>query len=105
MTVPAPTSDDLTALIGKSVNEEQADAVIAVVTAMASSYTRGQGFTNAQPQTDLRAVILSASVRLLRDRGVESEAMGPFQVSYRSGFEGWSVAELVVLNRYRERAQ
>jgi hypothetical protein len=32
-------------------------------------------------------------------------AMGPFSVSYRAGFDGWSTAELYVLNRYRERAR
>lgn len=103
--MPALTSDDLAEFLGVKVDYDQAESILRVVAAMASSYTRGEGFTGGQPEPDLRAVILTASARLLRDRGVNSESMGPFQVSYRGGFEGWTVAELAVLNRYRERSR
>lgn len=85
---------------------DQANAVIQVVTALASAYTRGQGFSAGEPNDDVRAAILSAAARLLRDPSqiVSSESMGPFSVSYRAGFDGWSVAELAALNRYRVRA-
>ena len=72
----------------------QGEAVLSVVTALASAYTREEGFTAGEPNSDVRAVILTASVRLLKD---------PFSVSYRTGFDRWSTAELYVLNRYRER--
>jgi hypothetical protein len=94
--------------VGRELNAGQADAVISVVTALASAYTRGQGFTAGEPNSsDIRAVILSASARLITDTSqiTADRAMGPFSVSYRTGFDGWSTAELYVLNRYRERAR
>lgn len=93
--------------MGRELNEDQADAVIQVVTALASAYTRGQGCTAGEPNDDVRAVILSASARLITDTSqiTADRAMGPFSVSYRTGFDGWSTAELYVLNRYRERAR
>lgn len=103
----APTADDLSAFIGQTVNADQADAVISVVAALASAYTRGKGFTAGEPDNAVRAVILSASARLIADTSQikSGEQMGPFQVSYRAGFDGWSTAELATLNRYRERAR
>lgn len=103
----APTSADLAAFTGKELNADQATAVIEVVTAMARSYTRGKGFTaDGEPNDDVRAVILSGSARLLADTSqiMQSETMGPFSVQFRAGFDGWTVAESYVLNRYRERA-
>jgi hypothetical protein len=105
--VATPTSADLASFVGSAVNDDQATAVLSVIVALASSYTRGGGFTAGEPNDDVRAVILSASVRLLRDPSqiVAGETMGPFAITYRAGFDGWSVAELGVLNRYRVRAQ
>lgn len=98
--------DDLKDYIGADINYDRAEFLIGIVTALAASYTRDQGFVDGEPQPDLRAVILSATARLLRDRGVAAESMGPFSKQYRAGFEqGWSVGELAVLNRYRVRAE
>lgn len=101
-----PTAADLSAFTGRELNGDQATAVIQVVTALAAAYTRGQGFTAGEPSSDIRAAVLSASARLIADTSqlVSGEQMGPFQVSYRAGFDGWSTAELAVLNRYRVRA-
>lgn len=103
----APTATDLSAFTGRELNGDQATAVIQVVTALAGAYTRGRGFTAGEPNKDVRAVILSASARLIADPSqlVSDEQMGPFKISYRAGFEGWSTAELAVLNRHRERAR
>jgi hypothetical protein len=97
--VATPTSADLASFVGSAVNDDQATAVLSVIVALASSYTRGGGFTAGEPNDDVRAVILSASVRLLRDPSqiVAGETMGPFAITYRAGFDGWSVAELGVL--------
>lgn len=103
--MPAVEPDDLRQFIGADINYDRAEQVITMVTALAASYTRDEGFTNGVPQPDLHTVILTAAARLLRDRGVASESMGPFNIQYRGGFDGWSVAELTVLNRYRKRAQ
>lgn len=103
----APTYSDLGALLGRTVTEAQGNAAIEVVTAMAQAYTRGQGFTDGAPNDELRAVILTASARLVahpRQLGM-SETLGPESASYREGFTGWTVSELFVLNRYRKRAQ
>ena len=102
----APTTNDLATYVGQAVNEDQAEAVIAVVSALAASYTRGAGFTDGVPADDLWAVILSASARRLADTSgiVGEERMGPFAVSYQPNSGGWSTSELVTLNRYRQRA-
>jgi hypothetical protein len=104
--VAAPTSGDLADFTGTTVATAQGNAVLSVITALASAYTRGEGFTAGGPNDDVRAVILSAAARLLRDPSqiVAAETMGPFALSFRSGFDGWSVAELGALNRYRARA-
>jgi hypothetical protein len=105
--VAAPTSDDLAVFTGagSDFNYDQAEVVIQVVTALASAYTRGQGFANGEPKTDIRAVILSASARLMVDTTqiVEENKMGPFSITYRHT-DGWTVWELATLNRYRQRA-
>jgi hypothetical protein len=105
--VAAPTYSDLGALTGRTVSQEQGTAVLTVVSAMASAYTRGQGFTNGVPNDEIRAVILTASARLISNTTglLYDEIEGPSQISYRSAFTGWSVAEQFVLNRYRVRAQ
>lgn len=103
----APTAD-LQTLLGSTVSQEQATAVLAIITAMASSYTRGQGFTAAgMPNDEIRAVILTASARLISNAtGLTfSEVEGPSQIEYTSAFSGWTVGELFVLNRFRRRAQ
>lgn len=102
----APTYVDLGALLGRTVTVEQGSAVLTIVTAMASAYTRGIGFTAGVPNAELRAVILTASSRLLSNpRGLMmDEAVGPEAVSYRSAFTGWTLAELFVLNRFRVTA-
>ncbi|WP_099025628.1 hypothetical protein [Mycolicibacterium palauense] len=102
----APTAAQLAEFMGREVNESQASAVLDVVTALAASYTRGLGFTGGEPNADVRCVILSASARLLTDTTqiTADRSMGPFSVSYRAGFDGWTTAELYVLNRYRQRA-
>lgn len=104
----APTADDLSAFVAREVNEDQAEAVIAIVSALARSYTRGRGWTDGVPADDLRAVILTASARMLADPSgiTDEQVMGPFRVTYRDAAQGgWTVSELVTLNRYRERAR
>lgn len=101
----APTASDLATLMGTEVDSGQATAVIGIVTAMASAYTRGLGFTAGEPDSDVRAVILTASARLLRNpSALAAESMGPFAITHGPEF-GWTTAELSVLNRYRVRAQ
>lgn len=105
--MPAINGDHLAEFIGRDPGY-RGEAVLQIITAMAKSYTRGEGFNAAgHPNEDVHAVILTASARLLRDpsQSISAESMGPFSISYRQGFDGWSVAELAVLNRYRARAR
>lgn len=103
----APTSSDLGDLLGREVNGEQGEAVIAIASALTRSYTRGNGFTDGVPADDVRAVIVTRALRMLTDpaEAVESERMGPFATTYRPHDGGWTMGELTVLNRYRERAR
>lgn len=103
----APTADDLSAFVGQELNSDQATAVISVVTALAAAYTRGQGFTAGEPDDSIRAVILSASARMITDTSQikTAEQMGPFVTQYAGNHAAqWSTAELTVLNGYRVRA-
>lgn len=103
----APQVSDLAALTGTAVSQEQGAAVLSIVSAMASAYTRGQGFTAGVPNDEVRAVILTASARLISNATglLYNEVEGPSQIQYSSAFSGWTVGELFVLNRYRTRAQ
>ena len=68
--------------------------------------TAGTRGYRASP-TEATAVILTASARLLahpRQLAVD-ETVGPDSASFRGGFNGWSVLETLVLNRYRVTAQ
>lgn len=99
-----PTADDLRAYTEAPVSVGQATAVIGVVKAMVSAYTRGVGFDGGEPNDELSAVILSASARLIANTaGLIQETMGAFQVRHGDAF-GFTLPELAVLNRYRRRA-
>ncbi|BCO71430.1 hypothetical protein [Mycobacterium intracellulare] len=103
----APQVSDLAALTGTAISQEQGAAVLTIITAMASAYTRGQGFTAGVPNDEIRAVILTASARLVSNATglTYSETEGPSAIEYSSAFSGWTLGELFVLNRYRRRAQ
>lgn len=109
--MPTPTiADEVTALAPTVCGDLDAaviDSAVTQVTVMARAYTRDNGFAGAVPNEEIRAVIVTAAVRLLAN---------PYQVpvdfgdrttvqAIRGGFTGWSTAELSVLNRYRVRAQ
>lgn len=99
------TSAALSTLAGRTVTEAQADAAITVVTAVAKSYTRGNGFTEDGPVKDLQAIIATATLRLLLNpNNLNSETMGALTVNYGSKFLEWTLTERAVLNRYRDRA-
>lgn len=100
----ALVADDLALLLGRQdLDSGQAVQVLTIITAMASAYTRGVGFTNGEPNESIRAVILTASARLISNAAglLRDETEGPSSVSYRSAFNGWTVAETYVLNRFR----
>lgn len=81
----------------------QAGDHAAIVTALARSYTRGRGFIGADPAEDIAAVIVTATARLVANPEQLASDFG--SVSLRGGWQGWNLAEQIVLNRYRVRAQ
>jgi len=84
---------ELVALAGQSVT---------IITALARSYTRGGGFSNGNPADDLAAVITTATARLVANPEQLRVTVGGVQTD---GFQGWTLAELFVLNRYRRRTR
>ncbi|OKH81171.1 hypothetical protein EB75_17790 [Mycobacterium sp. ST-F2] len=75
----------------------------AIITALARSYTRGRGFAGTDPAEDIAAVIVTATARLVANPEQLAADFG--SVSLRAGWQGWNLAEQIVLNRYRVRAQ
>lgn len=81
---------------------EAATQTLPIVTAMAKAYTRGKGFTDGTPSSDIAAVITTATARLMFNPEGIAHDVG--SVSIRGSFTGWTLAELYVLNAYRVRA-
>lgn len=99
---PADLADDLL-----DPDNFHAGTVVPLVTQMAKAYTRDHGFDeDGVPNEDIKAVIVVASARLSANGSQVSHAMsvGEFSLDIRNGFNGWTLAELSVLNRYRKRA-
>jgi hypothetical protein len=90
-----------------SLKAGEVTTVVPLVTTMAKAYTRGRGFTGNEPNAEIAAVITTASARLSANAtGLMSKKVDDveYQYSLASSF-GWTLAEQIVLNRYRVRAQ
>lgn len=88
---------------GKAATTEQARASVPIVAEFVRAYTRGNGWTGDAPDGPIRAVIVSATARLV---------MNPAQVaSYQMAdyserpavLNGYTIAEQGVLHNYRRR--
>lgn len=77
------------------------------ITMMARAYTRGNGFVDDEPNDEIEAVIVCAAARLAANTSQlsHSHTAGVFTETFNNGFQGWTLAETMVLNRYRKRAQ
>ncbi len=101
----AVTGTEVAAFLGRGDDTTLvalAQESVTVITAMVRAYTRGGGFNNTEPNDELAAVITTASARLVANP--EQLAVDVGAVSIRGGFQGFSLAETFVLNRYRKRA-
>lgn len=90
-----------------SLKTGESATVVPIVTTMAKAYTRGRGFNGNEPNAEIAAVITTASARLSANgTGLMSKKIDDieYQYSLASSF-GWTLAEQIVLNRYRVRAQ
>lgn len=83
-----------------------ADQVIPIITTLAKAYTRGRGFTGNEPNDEIAAVITTAAARLAANGPQTNfaQTVGRTGRDVRSFFTGWTLAEQIVLNRYRVRA-
>lgn len=104
MTVDA---EQVAAFLGKpgdAATEATAAQAVPVVTAMAKAYVRGG--SEWEPNDELDAVIVTATARMVSNPSglAQDHAVGPYSHSLRGAFQGWTLAELFVLNRYRKRA-
>lgn len=105
-TLPYPNGQDVANFMGQGDNPELvalAGLHLPVIKAMAGAYTRGAGFTDAGINKDIAAVIMTATVRLVANP--EQLDIRAGEVSVRGSFNGWTLAESFVLNRYRKRAK
>lgn len=74
-----------------------------VITQMCRAYTRNVGFVGGEPNDEIAAVIVTAAARLVSNPQQLANDVG--EVSTRGGFNGFSLIERIVLNRYRKLAQ
>lgn len=79
-----------------------AGEVVPVIAAMVRAYTRTRGFTDTDPNDELAAVITTASARMVANPEQIQTKVGSVEI--RGGFQGWTLAETFVLNRYRKTA-
>ena len=100
------TGQDIAAFLQQADNTAlvaTADPLAETVTLLAQGYTRGVGFTAGQPNAEIAAVITMATARLAAHPEQIPVSIGT--VTWRSGgFNGWTLTELYVLNRYRSRS-
>ncbi|TFD22140.1 hypothetical protein [Cryobacterium sp. TMS1-13-1] len=102
------TGTDVAEYLGRGDDFELATLAgrhVVVVTEMVKAYTRGKGFDVAnEPNTALAAVIVSATARLSNNPdGTITISVDDYQTR-KTVFEGFSLAEHVILNAYRRKA-
>jgi len=100
-----PTGSDVAAFLGRGDDEafeDLADQHVGLVTQFVKGYTRGQGFGVGTVEEDVRAVIITATARLVVNPAqvTREEADG---WSALGSFNGFSLPELAVLHNYRRR--
>lgn len=99
------TGADVASFLGQGDNPELvalAGEHVVIVTAMAKAYTRDGGFEGQLPNEQIEAVITTATARLVANPEQIRQTVGGVQ--QLDGFQGWSLAETFVLNRYRKKA-
>lgn len=106
--VTAPDGQDVAAFLGRG--NDTAFAALAgehavIVTALVRGYTRGAGFDqDGKVAEDLAAVITTATARLAGNPELVRQYSVADYSESRTVFQGWTLAETFVLNRYRKRA-
>ncbi|MBD0862730.1 hypothetical protein IA539_16175 [Gordonia sp. zg691] len=103
----AVTATDLVKWLGQPTTDTelmaQAAQAVTMALAMVDAYTRGTHLTVAgDTRPGIDAVVLMASARMLANPEGLKYATGV--VSFSEAFSGFTLAERIVLDRYRKRA-
>lgn len=104
--VQAPIGDDVASFLG--LDDDPTVVALAgehapIIRAMAMAYTRGNGFKSGDVQEDIYAVLVAATARLVANPEQLHYAAGSARIS--GAFNGWTLPEQFVLNRYRKRSR
>lgn len=103
-----PTVEDVLTFVedgASAPSNEQASQALEVASAMAVAYTRGAGkLPNGMWREGVGEVVLSAAARIVANpSGIQwRNQAGDFSAMRSSGFNGFTLAEQFVLNRYRK---
>lgn len=88
-------------------SEKQAQAALTMAEGMVDAYTRGKHKRGDRYRPGVQDVITLVAARILANplQVQQREAIGPYSYFVGDGFQGFTLAELAVLNRYRKRAR
>lgn len=99
------TVTDVNDYLGNSYAEGMVMAHIETASDLVEGYTRGHGFDDyGYPYADVRRVIIAVAARsVVNPLSLQREQAGSQSVAY-GRFEGFTLAEQKILNRYRSQA-
>ena len=85
---------------------EQARLALDAVLALVAAYTRDNHMRGGVLRPGVESVVLQAAARLMSnpEQVQVREQIGPYSYFRGDGFNGFTLAELAVLDRYRKRA-
>lgn len=105
------TPEELIAFVGAEDPDAsklgaQAESALLIADSLAGSYCRGRHKWGSSYRAGVRAVVLTAAARILANPGQIQvrEQVGPYTMLKGAGFNGFTLVELAVLDRYRKRA-
>lgn len=103
-----PTAADLATLMGiDGTDPDHLQASISTALGLVDGYCRGRArYRSGELRPGVREVVLTVAARLVANPGQVSwrEEVGAVSQSRGVGFNGFTLPEQYVLNRYRKRA-
>ncbi|NMF32278.1 hypothetical protein HF851_08305 [Corynebacterium ammoniagenes] len=86
--------------------DSQAATALTTAKALVGAYCRGREKRGERYRPGVQEVVTMVAARILANPEQISvrEQVGPYQMYKAPGFEGFTLVELAVLNRYRKRA-
>ena len=104
--IALPTGADLLTFLGWSASSRNvalAAEHVAHVTELAEAYTRGKGFEGERVDAAIARVIVGAAARSVSNPANAFRLGASTVTATPARFEGWTLAEQTVLNRWRVR--